>query len=119
MQIPQHLKARRLRRGDLGSIEQIEFTDLIVAFVFAFDGGAKRQKVIDLIHETFREQFKNPDYEILQSQKIRWVHHIDWAKMKLVREGFLLRPSDAPYGTWVLTEKGKRSAEVLWKGSGH
>ena len=120
MEVPQHLKTRQLRRGNLGSIEQDEFSDLILAFVFAFNSGARRQKIIELIHDTFREQFRKPDYELLQSQKPkeRWIHNIDWAKRKLVHEGFLLRPPDAPYGTWVLTEKGKRSAEILWKGSG-
>jgi hypothetical protein len=62
MEILDHLKSRKLRRGHLGSIEQDEFVEIIVSLLQALE-------------------------------------------RKLVVKGYLQRPSDSPYGTWVLTEK--------------
>ena len=116
MQIPGYISTRRLRRGDLGSIEQDEFIDVIIALVYASGGKARRQVVLEQVHQVLGSQFKEPDYELLQSQnppKERWIHNVDWAKRKLVARGFLLSPAGSPYGTWVLTEKGKKGAEAL------
>jgi hypothetical protein len=111
MEMLDHVRSRKLRCGDLGSIEQDEFIEVIISLLQAFGGSARRQVILDHIHKIFGSQFKKPDYELLESQKPpkeRWVHNVDWAKRKLVEKGFLHKPSDSPYGTWVLTEKGKR-----------
>jgi hypothetical protein len=110
------LKSLRLRRGDLGSIEQDEFIDVIIAILGALGGRARRQVVLDRILNLFASQFKEPDYELLQSQnppKERWIHNVDWAKRKLVERGLLVSPRNSPYGTWVLTDIGKARAQSL------
>jgi hypothetical protein len=108
MEILDHLKSRKLRRGHLGSIEQDEFVEIIVSLLQALGGKASRQIILDHIYKIFGSQFRDADYALLTSQvppKERWIHNIDWAKRKLVVKGYLQRPSDSPYGTWVLTEK--------------
>lgn len=117
MQIPHHLKSKRLRRGDLGSIEQDEFIDIIVALIYLAGGQASRQIVINKIHNTYSAQFTQTDYEFLQSSppKKRWIHNIDWTKRKSVQQGLILKPAESPYGTWVLSETGKKSAEKIVK----
>lgn len=118
MQIPECFIAKRLRRGTLGSIEQDEFLEIIIAFIHFAGGKAKRQIMISKIHEVYSNQFSGPDYQLLESQsppKERWIHNIDWAKRKLVQQGLLLEPSKSPYGTWVLSELGRRSVEKLAK----
>lgn len=118
MQIPEYFKNKRLRRGNLGSIEQDEFIEIIIAFIHFAGTQAGRQEIINTIHDVYSRQFTEPDYQLLQSQKPpkeRWIHNIDWAKRKLVKQGLLLEPSKSPYGTWVLSELGKKSAEKLSK----
>jgi hypothetical protein len=105
MQIPAKLSDKRLRKGSLGSVEQDEFCELIIALILLAGGEMRRQKIIELIHSTYSSQFTVADYELLQSQtppKERWIHNIDWAKRKLVQQGTLLPPSESPYGTWVI-----------------
>lgn len=118
MQIPDHLKNKRLRRGNLGSVEQDEFCDIIVSFVILAGGAIRRQKIIELIHAAFSAQFSAEDYALLESQKPpkeRWIHNVDWAKRKLVLQGLLLPPPGLPTGTWKLSEQGKIKAERLIK----
>ncbi len=116
MKIPDFLKNKRLRKGTLGSIEQGEFSDIIVIFIFLLGGKGRRQEVISAIQEIFASQLSEPDYKLLQSQKPpkeRWIHNVDWAKRKLVQQGLIFEPSKSPHGTWVLTEEGTRAAELL------
>lgn len=118
MQTPDHLSAKRLRRGTLGSIEQDEYCDIIAAFIYLAGGQARRQKVIDSIHKVYSTQMTTADYELLQSQsppKERWIHNIDWAKRKLVQQGLLLVPAKCPYGTWVLSDEGAMRAAAFVK----
>jgi len=116
MLIPDHLSKKRLRRGHLGSIEQEEYCNIIAALVYLAGGQARRQKVIDLILNVYSTQMTSADYELLQSQsppKERWIHNIDWAKAKLVKQGIMLVPAKAPYGTWVLSAEGSRRAAAF------
>jgi hypothetical protein len=117
MLIPEHLSRRRLRRGNLGSIEQDEYCDIIAALIFLSGGRARRQTIISAVHSIYSSQFTAADYELLNSQtppKARWIHNIDWAKRKLVLQGVLLPPSQSPYGTWALSEIGSiRAAKSL------
>ena len=118
IQIPEHITKKRLHRGSLGSIEQDEYCDIITAFVYLVGGQARRQKIIDSIHNVYSSQFTEADYALLQSQnppKERWVHNIDWAKRKLVQQAVLLVPAQSPYGTWVLSEKGTQHATAFVK----
>ena len=113
MHIPEHLQRKRLRRGNLGSIEQDEFCEIITALIFLFGGKARRQAIINTIHGIYSSQFTATDFELLNSQtppKERWIHNIDWAKRKLVLQGVLLPPSKSPYGTWALSEAGSNQA---------
>jgi len=117
MHIPEHISRRRLRRGNLGSVEQDEYCEIITALIHLSGGKARRQAVISNIHSIFSSQFTASDYELLSSQtppKERWIHNIDWAKRKLVLRGVLLPPSQSPYGTWALSEAGAiRAAKSL------
>jgi hypothetical protein len=119
MQIPDHLKLKRLRRGNHGSIEQDEFIDIVLAIIYLADEQqARRQFVIEKIHETYSAQFAQEDYELLLTQKPpkeRWIHNVDWARRKSVEQGLLLPVSESPYGTWVLSTKGKASAKNIAK----
>lgn len=130
MVIPDHLSKKRLRRGNLGSIEQEEYSNIIAALVYLSGGQARRQKVMDLILNAYSTQMTSADHELLQSQsppKERWIHNVDWAKAKLVKQGILLPPAKSPYGTWVLSAEGARRAaafcysEIIrgeWRGRG-
>jgi hypothetical protein len=116
MQIPDHLSTRRLRRGNLGSIEQDEYCNIIAAFLYLAGGQDRRQKIINTIHNVYSTQMTGADYELLQSQsppKERWIHNIDWAKRKLVQQGILLVPARSPYGTWVLSDEGIKCAAAF------
>lgn len=109
MHIPEHFSRRRLRRGSLGSVEQDEYCEIITILIHLSGGKARRQAVINNIHNIFSSQFTAADYELLSSQtppKERWIHNIDWAKRKLVLQGVLLPPSKSAYGTWALSETG-------------
>ena len=110
MEIRDQLKQKQLRRGNLGSIEQDEFLEVIISLLKLNGGRARRQVVLDQIYQICNSQFQRPDFELLASQnppKERWIHNVDWAKRKLVVGGILYQPSNSPHGTWVLTGKGQ------------
>lgn len=108
MPVPDQIKSKQLRKGNLGSVEQDEFSDIIITILSLEGGSASRQKIIETIHSIYSSQFSKADYELLASlhpPKERWIHNVDWAKRKLVKEGILLPPLKSPYGTWVLSEE--------------
>jgi hypothetical protein len=111
MQQPNELKAKKLRKGNLGSIEQDEFMEPILTILSSSGGKTRRQNILNQIHQLYGNQFNQKDYELLASQKPpkeRWIHNVDWAKRKLVENGNLCKPNDSQWGMWVLTEKGKK-----------
>lgn len=113
MEIQDYIKSKVLRRGNLGSIEQDGFIDVLILSLYVLKGGARRKIVLDYIEKNFGNQFREPDCELLTSQKPamkRWVHNVDWVKQKLVENRLIHNPANSSYGTWVLTEKGEQEA---------
>lgn len=114
--LPKSLSERRLKHGPKGSVEQEEFFDLIISSIVALGGEPRRPAVIDFIRSVWGHQFQQADFALLRSQtppKERWIHNVDWAKRKLVTQLLLCDPDSAPRGAWILTDKGKRTAQEL------
>jgi hypothetical protein len=121
MERPAQMESKQLRRGRLGNIAQDEFPEIILAQAYLAGGQASRQIVINTIHDIYSPQFAPPDYERLTSQtppKERWIHNIDWARLRLVKQGLLLPSERSPYGTWVLSETGTTIAAKIVKDVG-
>lgn len=86
---------------------------MIIAGIHALGGAAQRKSVLHLIDTIWGHQFQQPDRTELDSQKskVRWQHHVEWARLKLVDNQLL--QGKAPRGLWVLTDKGRAAAHSL------
>jgi restriction system protein len=74
-------------------------------------GSGRVSKVLDLVEEIMADQLNKYDYQTIPSDPkvIRWRNNAQWARLKLVQEGFLA--SDSPRGVWEITEAGRALVE--------
>ncbi len=71
-------------------------------------GSAPLQTVLDQVHQIIKDQLSNDDYQSLPSKPhvVRWENNAQWARFKLVKEGYLA--ADSPRGTWEITGAGRK-----------
>jgi len=71
-------------------------------------GSAPLQTVLDRVHQIIKDQLSTDDYQSLPSNPhvVRWENNAQWARFKLVKEGYLA--ADSPRGTWEITEAGRK-----------
>jgi len=69
-------------------------------------GSAKNTEVFAELEKLMKDQFTIYDWQSLPSNKksLRWKNTAAWARLTLVKEGFLSRTS--PRGIWEITEAG-------------
>ena len=68
--------------------------------------GGKVSDICNKVEEKMRSRLKPADYEKLKDgQNIRWKNFAQWARQKLIEEGFM--KSDSPRGIWEITDEGR------------
>ena len=79
----------------------------ILQALIQLSGSAPIQIVLDRVHEMMKDQLNDYDYQSLPSNPhvVRWENNAQWARFKLVNEGYLA--SDSPRGIWEITEAGR------------
>ena len=75
-------------------------------------GSGRVSEVLDLVEEMMKDQLNTYDYQTIPSDPnvIRWRNNAQWARLKLVQEGYLA--SDSPRGVWEITEAGRHWGEA-------
>lgn len=96
----------RLQRG-LRTPEEAYYEPVLKVLV-DFGGAGKLSDVLPQVEQLMRSTLSPVDYEPLASDKDvpRWRNAAQWARLTLVREGFM-KP-DSPRGLWEITEEGRR-----------
>jgi len=74
-------------------------------------GSGQVGEVLDLVEEMMKDILNKYDYDSIPSNPkvVRWQNNAQWARLKLVQEGYLA--SDSPRGVWEITEKGQQRLE--------
>lgn len=75
-------------------------------------GAGSVQSILNQVHKMMRDQLNIYDYQSLSSnpRAIRWENNAQWARLKLVKQGYLA--SDSPRGVWAITEKGRERVQA-------
>jgi len=99
----------RLPRG-LRTPEEAFRRPILEALV-ELGGKATIGEVLDLVGKKMKASLTKHDLEPLPSdpRSIRWRNSAQWCRNTLVREG--LMKSDSPYGTWEISDAGKKALE--------
>jgi hypothetical protein len=85
----------------------------ILKALIQLGGAGSVQSILNRVHKMMRDQLNIYDYQALSSnpRTIRWENNAQWARLKLVKQGYLA--SDSPRGVWAITDKGReRVSEV-------
>lgn len=77
---------------------------LLQALVDA-DGRAPTSEIIERVGHRLRDQFTELDRNTLQSGAPRWKNRVQFARLSLIKQGFLR--DDSSRGVWEITESGR------------
>jgi len=71
-------------------------------------GSGQVTEVLELVEERLSNQLNKYDYQSIPSNPkvIRWRQNANWARWRLVQDGFLA--SDSPRGVWEITDAGRQ-----------
>jgi restriction system protein len=97
----------RLKKGQR-TREEAFYKPILQALV-DLGGSAKLNEVSPLVERAMRDILGAVDYQPLPSdpKRPRWVNTAQWARNSLVGRGLMKK--DSPYGTWEISEEGRRS----------
>ncbi len=106
---------QRARKGTITSDKEFQIP-LLHALV-KLGGSGKTQQVIDQVGKLMEGKLKPKDFDLLKSEPhmVRWRNKVMWARNTLVNElGYM--KSDAPFGVWAISDKGRKWLEEQTKG---
>jgi len=113
--------ARRKQHGKLPrglKTPQAAYRRPILEAVDDLGGSARVSQVLELVEGKMRSSLNEYDHQKLASGTIRWCKTAQWARLDLVRDGFL--KSDSPSGLWEISHKGIQEIQRLGiSGRGH
>jgi len=96
-------KSKKLRKGVKTSEESFKIP--ILQSLVELGGSGKVKDVLDLVEKKMEVKLNKYDYMLLSSDRsVRWKNTAQWARLELVKEGFL--KSNSPRGMWEITDKG-------------
>lgn len=104
-------KGRRARTGTL--LEQAAYFEPILRFLSENGGRAPTREVLDQVGRILADRLTDVDREPIASGKVRWENRTQFARLELVKMGFL--NGDSPRGVWAITERG----EAFLQGEGN
>lgn len=80
----------------------------ILQALFQLGGSGRVSVVLDFVEEIMTDQLNKYDYQTIPSDPkvIRWRNNAQWARLKLVEQGYLR--SDSPRGVWEINEEGRK-----------
>jgi len=70
-------------------------------------GSGRVQEVLKIVEEMMADQLNKYDYQSIPSNPkvIRWENNAQWARVKLIEEGYIA--SDSPRGIWEISDAGR------------
>ena len=85
---------------------QKEYEVPLLEALIEAEGKGKVSDICNKVQEKMKSKLKPADYEKLKDgRNIRWKNTTQWARQKLIDNGFM--KSDSPRGIWEITDEGK------------
>ncbi len=82
----------------------------ILKILTDYGGKAPVKDILKKLEEMFKDEFTEKDMMQLRANKeILWRHNAKICRSFMVRDGLLAK--DAPWGSWVLTQRGREEFE--------
>jgi len=80
----------------------------ILQALIQLGGSGRVQEVLDIVEDMLGDRYTKYDYQAIPSnpKSIRWRNNAQWARLKLVQDGYLA--NDSPRGVWEITEAGRK-----------
>ncbi len=99
-------KKRRQKRPRSGKEQtpQSEFARLIPEALRELGGVAECNAVLAVIEEKIKGKLLPGDLEYDERFQLKWRHNAHWARLKLVKDGVILKKSSRGRGYWELSE---------------
>lgn len=99
-------RTSKLKRGLRTSEDTFRMP--ILQSLIELGGSAPVSDILNLVEKKLKGTLTKHDYQPLPSdpKSIRWRNTAMWCRKTLVNEGLL--KSDAPFGIWEITDKGKK-----------
>lgn len=93
----------------------IEFEIPILEALDSLGGSSDIHDVMDIVEQSMKNALSEFDWQTIPSDKnmIRWKNNVQWARLNLVKKGYLSDKS--PKGIWEITEAGKSYFEASKK----
>ncbi len=104
-------KADNPRRSRARSGEILGMDEYHLPIMRALDrlgGQASSRQVLEVVETLMGDALTGKDLEKQESGEIRWRYRAQMSRLAMVKGGLL--DSEAPHGTWILTEKGRKRA---------
>ena len=99
-------KARAKPRAPRGSLlPEAEYEMPMLRCLALAGGRAPASEVVEAVGKELGERFTPTDHETLASGDIRWKSRTQFVRLKLIREGVMVK--DSPRGLWEITELGR------------
>lgn len=104
---PVSRKITKMLKQGLRTPNEAFFLPILQALV-QLGGSGRVQAVLEVVEEIMGDQLNKYDYQSIPSDPkiIRWRNNANWARWKLVQEGFLA--NDSPRGIWEITDAGRQ-----------
>jgi hypothetical protein len=71
-------------------------------------GRAPTSEIIERVGHRLQDQLTELDHDMLQSGTPRWKNRVQFARLSLIKQGFLR--DDSSRGVWEITESGRKRA---------
>ena len=105
--VGQKLERQRRSRARSGEILAMDAYHLpILQALVDLGGQASSRQVLDRVEVLMGDVLKGKDLERQESGEIRWRYRAQMSRLEMVKEKLL--DSEAPHGTWKLTEHGRK-----------
>jgi hypothetical protein len=95
---------KRAARGSL--LPESEYEVPILRYLDEHGGRAPSREVVEGVGEELADKLTATDKQKLRSGDVRWKNRAAFVRLRLVEHGEL--DSDAPRGTWEITDKGRK-----------
>lgn len=93
----------RAPRGSL--LPEAEYEMPLLRYLALAGGRAPASEVVEAVGQELGARFMPTDLETLASGDIRWKSRTQFVRLKLIREGAMVK--DSPRGVWEITELGR------------
>lgn len=99
-------KPKRTRVPNGSLLPETEYDRPLLEALVELGGSAPARSVVEAVGERVKDRLTELDRERLPSGGIRWENRLQFVRLRLVEEGFMVKESGR--GIWAISDEGRR-----------